>query len=398
MAHRGKYFQIYLPIETKHRLIVSSTLGSNGRCYAWDSRAEGYGRGEGVATLLLKPLPAALRDGDRVHAVIRESALNQDGRTHTMWSPSVDAQKALIEACYKRAGLNISDTAYVEAHMTGTLAGDPIEASALAQTFGMSRNAQDPVLVGSVKTIIGHTEAASGLAAVIKTIFALKRGLIPPNLNYEKPNPNIPMSNWHLAVPQTLTRWPKDKIFRASVNNFGYGGTNAHVILERAPIEGQILVGNSNKMVANSEQSLVYVFSAKDSIALERMADRFAAYLRDSLSNHQGIIASDLAYTFWKRRSLFPWRLVIRARNLPELCTKLASKTLKPVHTTKQPRLGFVFNGQGAQWYAMGRELITTYPFYGHRIHKAGQILQQYGATWSLQGTARPYSDTGASY
>ena len=175
-------------------------VGAEGRCYAWDTRAQGYGRGEGVAALILKPLDAAIKDGDNIHAVIRDTGLNQDGKTATITSPSMDAQVKLIEACYKRAGLDLSDTAYVEAHMTGTKVGDAAEAEALAKTFGKARVAEDPILVGSVKTNVGHTEAVSGLAGVIKTAFALKHAQIAPNTNYKETNAKIKLDEWHLQV------------------------------------------------------------------------------------------------------------------------------------------------------------------------------------------------------
>lgn len=153
-----------------------------------------------MAALVLKRLDVALQDGDFVHAVIRDSGLNQDGKTTTISSPSLEAQLSLIEECYKRAGLDISATGYVEAHMTGTPTGDPTEAEAIARSFGKHRNPNDPVLVGSIKTNIGHTEPVSGLAAIIKTTFVLRNGLIPPNLNYRNTNPKIPLQEWNLKV------------------------------------------------------------------------------------------------------------------------------------------------------------------------------------------------------
>ena len=153
-----------------------------------------------MASLVLKPLDAALRDGDSVYAVVRESGLNQDGKTPTITSPSMEAQVKLIEEVYQRAGISPGDVGYVEAHMTGTPSGDPIEAEALARTFGKHRSAEDPILVGSVKTNIGHTEPVSGLAAIIKAVYALQNEVIPPNLNYKKTNPNIPLEEWHLKV------------------------------------------------------------------------------------------------------------------------------------------------------------------------------------------------------
>ncbi|KAK7734196.1 Type I Iterative PKS [Diaporthe eres] len=367
-------------------------IGTDGKCYAWDTRAEGYGRGEGVAALLLKPLDAALRDGDNVHAVIRETGSNQDGKTTTITSPSLESQVDLIEDCYRRAGLDISETGYVEAHMTGTLTGDAVEAEALARTFGKSREAGNPVLVGSVKTNIGHTEPVSGLAAVIKAIYTLKTGLVAPNLNYKETNPNIPLNDWNLEVPTSLRPWPADKPLRASVNNFGYGGTNAHVILESIePFRG--LNGHANgvhqhengqALIAEPE-SRVYVLSAKDSAATRDIASETVAYIRRTTASDSAPSPADLAYTLTQRKTLFPWVAAVRADSLTELADQLESKALEVNHATKRPRLGFVFNGQGAQWHAMGRELINAYPVFGSSIRQADEILRDFGANWSLQ-------------
>ncbi|KUI53120.1 Lovastatin diketide synthase LovF [Cytospora mali] len=406
-----------------HILVLpSSVLGPTGKCFAWDERAEGYGRGEGVASIILKPLAAALRDGDRVHAVVRETGLNQDGKTPTITSPSLDAQVKLIREVYRRAGLDPSaDTGYVEAHMTGTPTGDPIEAEALARTFGAGRAESDPVLVGSVKPNIGHTEPVSGLAAILKAIFALREGVIPPNVNYENTNPNIPLKEWRLKVPRALTPWPTDKPRRASINNFGYGGTNAHIILEAPPAsanhhsasEGakttdgvtnstEIYKENGESHVAlngtangitnghtngqtkgedNHDRSMVYILSAKDSTGASQMNKNLASYLRSQSPLPAPI---DLAFTLTERKSWFPWTTAVRASNLAELAEKLADPDRKPVRSTKVPRLGFVFNGQGAQWHAMGRELIVGYPVFRRSLLEADEILKDYGATWSL--------------
>lgn len=304
----------------------------------------------------------------------------------------MDAQIKLIEECYKRAGLDLSETGYVEAHMTGTTAGDPVEAEALARTFGKSRELHDPILVGSVKTNVGHTEPVSGLAAVIKTAFALKDGLIAPNLNYEATNPRIHLKEWHLQVPTTLTRWPRDKPLRASINNFGYGGTNAHVIMERPPVFTR--PSASGNGTHDSGRCRVYVLSAKDSVAAKAMASQFAVHVRQGISGGQGQDQApppspgDLAYTLAERRSLLPWVVAVRARTLAELADRWAEPATKASHSTRRPRIGFVFNGQGAQWHAMGRELIAAYPVFGLAIREADKILKEYGATWSLYGTS----------
>ncbi|KAM0795830.1 thiolase-like protein [Usnea florida] len=350
--------------------------------------AQGYSRGEGVAALILKSFDAAIKDRDHVHAVIRDTGVCHNGNTTTITSPSMAAQIKLIETCYKRAGLDLSRTGYVEAHMTGTKVEDAVEAEALAKTFGKIR-AGDPILVGSVKANIGHTEAVSGLAAIVKTAFTLKYSQIVPNPNFKEINPEIDLDKLHLRVPTRLTDWPHGKPLRASINSFGYGGTNVHVILEVAPPMNPRLVGMSEHSsrqngTHSSNRHRVYVLSAKDSAPCLKMAKNIAIYLRRSNQEGHEPYPGDLAYTLLERRSHLPWVVAIRASRMDELAQRLEQPTVKPRHATKQPRLGFVFNGQGAQWYAMGRELITTYPVFNASIHKAGQTLKDYGATWSL--------------
>ncbi|KAK8060374.1 polyketide synthase [Apiospora saccharicola] len=200
-------------------------LSPDGSSYAFDHRANGYGRGEGVASLILKPLEDALRDRDPIRAVIRETALNQDGRTATITAPSDEAQARLIRACYQKAGLDPGVTTYVEAHGTGTPVGDPLEISAVASAFGSAKRGRQPLLVGSVKSNIGHTEAASGLASVIKVVLSLEKGLISPNGNMQQPNPNLRLGERNIEIPRELQPWPLlNGVRRASVNNFGFGG------------------------------------------------------------------------------------------------------------------------------------------------------------------------------
>ncbi|QKX62349.1 uncharacterized protein TRUGW13939_09508, partial [Talaromyces rugulosus] len=376
--------------------VAMSTLGmvgANGRCYAWDARAEGYGRGEGVAALVLKGLDAALQDGDHVHAVIKATGLNQDGKTQSITSPSVDAQVKLINGCYRYAGLDPADTGYVEAHMTGTQVGDLAEAKALAQTFGaasqMAASNSDPVLVGSVKTNIGHTEPVSGLAAIIKTALAMKNRQVPANLNYETSNPKIKLEDWNLRVPTNLMAWPINKPLRASINNFGYGGANAHVILEAAPPGCASANGTGQNMQykkRDEEVSRVFIVSARDTNTTQTMAKNLAAHIRDCINRGDELSPGDLAYTLAERRSRLGCISLVKSRTLVQLAGQLESPLLKFSQTSnKKPRLGFVFNGQGAQWHAMGRELLDTYPIFGSAAREADSVLRSYGADWSLQ-------------
>ena len=207
-------------------------LGAQGRSFSFDDRAEGYARGEGVGTVVLKPLHTAVRDGDTIRAVIRETGVNQDGRTPGITVPSAEAQERLIREVYWRAGLDVDQTKFVEAHGTGTSTGDPIEAGALARAFKCRRDT--PLYIGTIKSTIGHLEGGSGVASIIKSILILESGIIPPNFDIQQINPKIPTKDWNIAFPTENTPWPSDGLRRASINSFGIGGANAHCILDDA--------------------------------------------------------------------------------------------------------------------------------------------------------------------
>ncbi|KAJ5151089.1 Acyl transferase/acyl hydrolase/lysophospholipase [Penicillium canariense] len=207
-------------------------LGAQGRCFSFDSRAEGYARGEGVGSVVLKPLHAAVRDGDTIRAIIRETGVNQDGRTPGMTVPSADAQERLIREVYWRAGLPLEQTRFVEAHGTGTSTGDPIEAEALSRAFKCRNDA--PIYVGTIKSTIGHLEGGSGVASIIKSILVLESGIIPANHDFQQVNPKIPAEDWNITFPTKNIPWPSKGLRRVSVNSFGIGGTNAHCVLDDA--------------------------------------------------------------------------------------------------------------------------------------------------------------------
>ncbi|KAI5219448.1 putative polyketide synthase [Aureobasidium subglaciale] len=358
-------------------------LSPDGKSYAFDSRANGYGRGEGVATVILKPLADAIRDGDPIRAVIRETALNQDGRTPTITSPSQEAQQALIRECYQAAGLDPAETAYVEAHGTGTQTGDPIEAAAIGIEFGKGRPSEKPLVIGSVKTNLGHCEASSGLAALIKVVMALENEQIPPSINFEKPNPKLKLDEWKLKIARELQAWPESEVKRASISNFGYGGCNAHVIVEHP----DVLCGASE---ADEDQTTVektsrlFVLAAKDPIALQAQRERLAEHLTDS-SDQSYSLLNNLAYTLGSRRSNLPWKVCLSARTTDELVDGLISAKQAAVKTGPlAPRIGFVFTGQGAQWHAMGRELISAYPVFQKTLMDCNAYSREFGVEWSL--------------
>ncbi|CAG8364717.1 unnamed protein product [Penicillium salamii] len=209
-------------------------LSPDGRCYAFDERANGYARGEGVAVLLLKRLDDALADGDTIRAIIRGTGCNQDGKTPGITMPNGASQEALIRSVYQKTGLDPLETSYVECHGTGTQAGDTTETGALRRVFCSDRQLSSPLVIGSIKTNIGHLEGASGLAGIIKSILMLENEIILPHRNFETANPRIPLREWALRVPTTVERWTCSSPRRASVNSFGYGGANVHAILESA--------------------------------------------------------------------------------------------------------------------------------------------------------------------
>lgn len=428
-------------------------LSPDGKSYAFDKRANGYGRGEGVATILIKRLSDALAANDPIRAVIRETALNQDGKTETITTPSGAAQETLMRECYRRAGLDPRGTQYFEAHGTGTQAGDPIEARAMAGVFcgvgedgNGGRDEAHYLRIGSVKTNVGHTEAASGLAAVIKGVLCLERGLIPPSVNYETPNPKLKLDEWRLKVVTAMEPWPESLIGgpkRLSVNNFGYGGSNAHVIMESAEpwtstptlplsangslngnghVNGNGYTNGNGNGISNGHvngngngitkdhlngnghvngthkpaSSKVLVLSARDERGSQRMVEDLKAYLEKHKSldfDAAETLLSDLSYTLAERRTLFPWVAAHQVRldtetdshPLDAVIEAFDSPRFKPGKTpTSQPRIGMVFTGQGAQWNAMGRELLEEYPVYRQSIEEAEAHLKDLGATWSL--------------
>ncbi|KAI1098441.1 putative FSP1 [Jackrogersella minutella] len=406
-------------------------LSPDGKSYAFDSRANGYGRGEGVATVVIKRLRDAIAAGDPIRAVIRETLLNQDGKTDTITSPSQKAQETIIRECYRKAGIDPYSTQYFEAHGTGTPTGDPIEARAAAAVLGKSRRTGHPLYMGSVKTNIGHTEAASGLASLIKVVLALEENKIPPSLNFDKANPQLALDDWHIKIPTGLESWPAtpNGVRRASINNFGYGGSNAHVILEQADswlpgvprdsgindangytagnavsstamdvkVSGNVArsapessngtnnVNNNNG--SSSYKTKVIIVSANDEKTCQKMISNLKEYLKQSKVDDEDKLLQSLAYTLGQRRTLFPW---VAAHMVPFTCgvsaviQALDSPKFKPSRTSSRPRIGMVFTGQGAQWHAMGRELILAYPVFKRSLQEADAYLMQLGAEWSL--------------
>ncbi|RDL31344.1 Uncharacterized protein BP5553_09553 [Venustampulla echinocandica] len=381
---------------------MSRLFSDAGKSYSFDHRASGYGRGEGVACIVLKPLSDAVENGDKIRAVIRNTGMNQDGRTQGITMPNGSAQEELIRSVYDSAGLDINDTGYVEAHGTGTKVGDPIEAGALYSVFGQDRSPLQPLFVGSVKSNIGHTEGASGVISVIKAALMLEKGFILPSINFETPNKEIPLSKWNMKVPTSQLPWPRSKRF-VSINNFGFGGTNVHVVLEGPPRASKILTNGARTNIPNaiSGKSKVrkttigssdpkprhlYLLSANSEESVRSQMKSIELYLEQRPETFELSLMSKLAYTLGQRRSLLPWKVAVSAASGSELIRKLSSSTVIPLRSFDKPRIGFVFTGQGAQWNAMGRELLQCYPIFTATITAADNCLVSLGAHWSLVG------------
>ncbi len=268
-------------------------LADDGRCKSFDAKANGYVRGEGAGIVVLKPLAQAQADGDRIYAVIRGTAVNQDGFSNGMAAPNPQAQAAVLREAYKKAGCFANQIQYVEAHGTGTKLGDFVEAQALGEVLAENRNIDNYCAIGSVKTNIGHSETAAGIASLIKVALAMKYKQIPPSLHFHTPNPEIDFDKYLLRVQTNLAPWETNgKLALAGINSFGFGGTNAHIVVEAAP---EIV---ENKELQRPLQLLT--ISAKSDKALRELAQSYQELLKDPLVN-----VSDLCFTANSKRSHF---------------------------------------------------------------------------------------------
>ncbi|KAH9885301.1 hypothetical protein F4778DRAFT_799035 [Xylariomycetidae sp. FL2044] len=358
-------------------------LSPRGRSHMWDAGADGYGRGDGVGAVVLKKLSDAIAAGDVIECVIRETGVNQDGRTNGITVPSPDAQVALIEDTYRRAGLDLSSPTdrpqFFEAHGTGTGAGDPLEAEAIHRSIGrrLSSNKGERLYVGSIKTVIGHTEGTAGIAGLMKVSLALQNRTIPPNMLFSRLNPAIEPFYGGLEVPVEAQEWPACPVMRASVNSFGFGGTNAHAIVERYEVSGA-----STRAVTKSGVAPCigpYTFSAVSKTALKQVLKDTASFIEES----PNISARDLAYTLSSRRSTFAYRAAYAGRDLQTLRKRIldsiGSTEWENQAVTHQParatRILGIFTGQGAQWPGMGKQLLEEFPFVQARIRELEMAL-----------------------
>ncbi|MFJ7968297.1 SDR family NAD(P)-dependent oxidoreductase [Streptomyces sp. NPDC096324] len=370
-------------------------LSADGRCKAFADAADGTGFSEGAGVLVLERLSDARRNGRRIWAVIRGSAINQDGASNGLTAPNTLAQRRVIRSALADAGLSCGDVDAVEAHGTGTRLGDPMEAEALLATYGQDRDTRDPLWLGSLKSNIGHTQAAAGVGGTIKMIMAMRHGVLPRTLHVDRPSTHV---DWSAGAVELLTGtrdWttPEDRPRRAGVSSFGISGTNAHLILEQAPAETRpdpAPAGTGAQPATGTPDAVPWVLSARSEQALRAQAAR----LHDSVAANTGARAADVGRALVTTRSLFEHRQVVIGADRAELLDRLAAVAAgqEPSSGTVSGLAGpvgktvFVFPGQGAQWIAMGRELMETSPVFADELRACAKALEPW-VSWPLIDT-----------
>ncbi|WP_193200202.1 type I polyketide synthase [Nostoc sp. MG11] len=393
MALAGGVNLVLLP-DTMIAMSKAGMLSPDGRCKTFDESADGIGRGEGCGILVLKRLSDAQKASDNILAVIKGSAVNQDGPTSGFSVPNSSSQQQVIRQALKMAHVEPSQISYIEAHGTGTSLGDPIEIRSLAKVYGEARFQQQPLIVGSAKTNIGHLESAAGVAGIIKVILQLQNRQIAPHLHLDRPTSKFNWDEYPMIVPTQLTAWEiKEGSRIAGISSFGVSGTNAHVVLEEAPEQIQSqkrkeLRTKSDNLKVKSENRQefpqILTLSAKIPQALEELVNRY----RDHLETHKELDLADICYTANTGRAHFNHRLAVIASDKQELADKLAKiNVLKETNgvflgklssNSKSPKIAFLFTGQGSQYFNMGTQLYQTQPVFRKTLDLCDQILQSY--------------------
>lgn len=361
---------VSIPSQTGYLYEEGMIFSADGHCRAFDEKAAGTIAGNGCGIVVLKRLEDAVEDGDAIYAVIRGSAMNNDGAAKVGFTaPGVSGQMRVIQEALSVSGVDPETMTYIETHGTGTALGDPIEIDALTQAFETDK--KQFCAIGSVKTNIGHLNSAAGVTGVIKTALSLHHGQIPPSLNYQRPNPQIDFENGPFYVNTDLKEWAAGNgPRRAGVSSFGIGGTNVHVVLEEFPRDGRMSAGKTD-----SEQRALIVLSAQNRQALDEMTVNLAYHMR----RHPDLNIDDIAYTLQTGRKAHPQRRFVTCRTLAEAAEALDSET--PISITdgvmesENPPVVFMFSGQGAQYAGMGWGIYQTQPVFRETVDRCCRLL-----------------------
>ncbi|HET6893581.1 MAG TPA: beta-ketoacyl synthase N-terminal-like domain-containing protein, partial [Pyrinomonadaceae bacterium] len=359
-------------------------MAADGRCKTFDAAADGYVRGEGCGVVVLKRLSDAYKDGDHIWAVVRGSAVNQDGRSNGLTAPNGPAQEAVIREALRDAGVSAFEIGFVEAHGSGTPLGDPIEVGALKAVMLADQNEEQHCGIGSVKTNIGHLEAAAGIAGLIKTVLALRYEEIPPNLHLDRLNPHISLAGTPFYIPSKCHPWTQGNRRRfAGVSSFGFGGTNCHVILQEAPVIASSVAESNEQRLRAERRPHLFTLSAQNETALRQLATRYETYLTE----HPNLELGDVCHTANVGRSSFPYRLGVIAESISDLRERLANfvsgnSAAGVLHSQPldhdQCRIAFLFTGQGSQYLGMGKSLYETQPVFRKELDRCDEILRPY--------------------
>ncbi|MBW4454226.1 MAG: acyltransferase domain-containing protein [Nostoc indistinguendum CM1-VF10] len=359
-------------------------MAVDGRCKTFDAKADGYVRGEGCGIIILKRLSDALRDNDNILAIVKGSAINQDGLSNGLTAPNGPSQQAVISQALQNAKVKPGEISYVEAHGTGTSLGDPIEVKALKAVLMTGRQLNQPCWIGSVKTNIGHLEGAAGIAGLIKVVLSLQHHHIPPHLHFQELNPYISLKGTPFAIPTEIQSWNTSAERRyAGVSAFSFGGTNCHLIIEEAPVFSEVKASDAN-------QGHLFTLSAKTDKALVGLAKKYV----DFLDFHSDVSLVNLCFTANAKRSLFDKRFAVFAESTTQLRQRLAafcagglSMGLASIRvkSKKFQKIVFLFTGQGSQYVGMGHQLYQQAAVFRQTINECAEILRAYIETPLLE-------------